>query len=136
MVTRRKRHQQIRDQDLSAWVDEETEEWSTFTLWAAKDYTEEDWRAYRSIIQEFGMLWPTLDGVTGETIIARKMQGMPNLKKNSIEYGYPYSLALHLSALREFEEGGLRKLTKNPTTGRWMWESSPARPRAKVTEIR
>lgn len=86
---------------LRAWVEDRIEDWGYEALISVHDFDEDTWRAYRRIVEEFGELWPSIGGVSGQTIVLRYIARMPKMRRNGAEYAQPYSYGLHLAALRE-----------------------------------
>jgi hypothetical protein len=98
----------IEDPELCAWAESRTKDWregEKRTRDCMKivhdDWRDGEWRTYRSILNEFGELWPEINGQKATVIVQRYMARLPKRTINGSQYGAPYSLGLHLAALHQ-----------------------------------
>jgi hypothetical protein len=89
---------------MEAWIERRTQNWDKRQRESVQDWGPDQWRSCRQIIDEFGEFWPTLNGVKGDVIVQRFLAEQPKVKRHGLEYTAPYSLGLHLAALRRARE--------------------------------
>lgn len=65
-----------------------------------------DWRAIRTIEEEFGSLWgkDSEERSRRERVIQRLLRDQPKVRRFGMDYDAPYSYGLHLAALRRDRE--------------------------------
>ena len=59
---------------LTFWIDSHAEGWDQHDWIACSGWSLGDWMAYRNIIDEYGVLWPEVNGQSAQVIVLRYLQ--------------------------------------------------------------